>query len=63
MKDKIPSTDCIFYGRKYWYVTLREKHELTVFGKGMPRIAFAFKGEKVIRGWRKWYSEELHDLY
>jgi hypothetical protein len=29
----------------------------------MERKAFAFKVEKLIRGWRKWYNEELHDFY
>jgi hypothetical protein len=28
----------------------------------MPKIAFEFNSEKVIRGWRKWCNEELHDL-
>jgi hypothetical protein len=63
VQGKIPTTDCIFYGRKCWSVTLREKHELRIFKKGMPGIAFTFKREKVIRGRRKWYSEELHGFY
>jgi hypothetical protein len=47
----------VFYGCETW-----EEHRLRVFENWMLRI-FGPKRDKVIEGWRKLHTEELHYLY
>jgi hypothetical protein len=42
---------------------IREEHGLRVFEKRVLRRIFGSKRDEVIRGWRKLYNEELHNLY
>jgi hypothetical protein len=44
-------------------VTLREKHRVRVFEKGMQRRIFRSKEDEVSGGWIKLNNEELRDLY
>jgi hypothetical protein len=34
-----------------------------VFEKRVMRRIFGLKRDEVTEGWRKWYNEELHNLY
>jgi hypothetical protein len=46
-----------------WFLTLREEHMMMAFNdRILPKICGA-KKEKVRGKWRRFYSEELHDLY
>jgi hypothetical protein len=52
----------VLYGRKTWYLTLREGHRLRAFGKRVLRI-FGMKSGEVIEGRGKLQNEDLHSLY
>jgi hypothetical protein len=40
-----------------------EEHILAVFGNGALRRTYGPRRDKVIEGWRKSHSEELHNLF
>jgi hypothetical protein len=42
---------------------LREEYGLRVFENRVLRRIFGPKREEVAGGWRRLYTEELHDLY
>jgi hypothetical protein len=44
-------------------VIIRKEHILRVFEKMMQRRIFWSKRNKIIGGWRRLPSEELHNLY
>jgi hypothetical protein len=46
-----------------WSLTLREEHRLRVFENRVLRRIFGPKRDGVTREWRKFNSEELHNLY
>jgi hypothetical protein len=51
------------YGCETWSLTVREKHKLRVFENRVSWRIFEPKRDGVMRGWRKLYNEELHNLY
>ena len=46
-----------------WSFTLREEHRLRVFENGALRNIIVPKRDEAIGDWRKFHSEELHDLF
>jgi hypothetical protein len=44
-------------------VSARAEHRLRMFENRVLRRIFGPKRNKVIRGWRKLHTEELHNLY
>jgi hypothetical protein len=62
IKDlKIITLQMVLYGSENWSLTLREEH-LTVFENRVLRRIFGPEREEVTGGWRKFHSEELHNL-
>jgi hypothetical protein len=53
----------VLYGYETWPLTLREEHKLRVFENRVLGKIFGHKEGEIIRGWRKVYDEELHNLY
>jgi hypothetical protein len=53
----------VLYGCETKSVTLREEHRLRVFENRVPRRIFGPKRDEVTGEWRKFCSEELHNLY
>jgi hypothetical protein len=53
----------ILYGCETWSFTLREEHRLRVFENRFLRRIFGSKRDEVTGEWRKFHSEELHNLY
>lgn len=53
----------VWYGYETWSLIFREKHGLKVLDNRIVRKIFEPKREKVAGGWRKLYSEQLHELY
>jgi hypothetical protein len=55
----------VYEGRltEIWSVTLREEHRLRVFENRVLRRIFGPKRDEVTGEWRKFHSEELHNLY
>jgi hypothetical protein len=53
----------VLYGYEIWSLALREEHRLRVIENKVLRRIFGPKREEVTGGWRKFHSEELHDLY
>jgi hypothetical protein len=53
----------VLYGCDTWSLTLREVHKLRAFEKRVLRRIFRPKRDEVTGGWRKLYTEELHNLY
>jgi hypothetical protein len=51
----------VLYGCETWSLTLRVEHR--VFKNRVLRRILGPKRDEVIRGWRKLYNEELHNLY
>jgi hypothetical protein len=43
----------VLYVSEIWFLTLKEEHRLKLFGSDR---------DEIIRGWRKWCDEELHNL-
>jgi hypothetical protein len=50
------------YGRKTWFLTLREEHRLRVFENKVLRRIFQPKRDQVTGGRRKPHNEEFRDL-
>jgi hypothetical protein len=53
----------VLYGFKTWYLSLREEQRLTVFENRMLRRICGPNREEVAGDWRRFYNEELHNLY
>jgi hypothetical protein len=53
----------VLYGCETWSLTLREEHRLRVFENRMLRRIFGPKRDQATGEWRKFYNEELRDLY
>jgi hypothetical protein len=53
----------VLYGRKTWYLTLREEHRLRVFEERVLKRIFGPKRDEVTGEWRKLHNGELHNLY
>jgi hypothetical protein len=53
----------VLYEYEIWFLTLREKHKPRISENRVLRRIFGPRRDKVTGGWRKLYSEELHDLY
>jgi hypothetical protein len=53
----------ILYECETWSLTLMEEHRLRVFENRVLRRIFGPKRDEVTREWRKFHSEELHNLY
>jgi hypothetical protein len=53
----------VLYGRRTYYVTLREEQRLRVFESRVLREVFGSKRDEVTRKWRKLHNEELSGLY
>jgi hypothetical protein len=53
----------VLHGHETWYLTLREEHRLRVFDNRVVRRILGPKRNKVTKGWRKLYNEELRNLY
>jgi hypothetical protein len=53
----------VLYGREAWSLTVREELKLRVFENRVLRRIFGPKRDLVMRGCRKLYKEELHNLY
>jgi hypothetical protein len=53
----------VLYGFETWSLTLREEYILRGFENGVLRRIFGPKRDKMIGGWRKLHTEELHNLY
>jgi hypothetical protein len=53
----------VLCGCETWSLTLREEHRLKVFENRVLRRIFGPKGDEVTGEWRKFYSDELHNLY
>jgi hypothetical protein len=53
----------VLYGCETRSLTLREEHRLRVFENRVLRRIFGPKRDEVTGEWRKFYNEELHDLY
>jgi hypothetical protein len=60
---KIIILPVVLYGCETWSLTVREEHKLRVFENRVLRRIFGVKRDRVMGGWRKLYSEELHNLY
>jgi hypothetical protein len=53
----------VLYGCETWSLMLREEHRLRVFENRFLRKIFGPKGDEATGEWRKFHSEELHNLY
>jgi hypothetical protein len=53
----------VLCGCETWSLTLRAEHRLRVFENRVPRRMFGPKRDDVMGEWRKFYIEELHNLY
>ena len=53
----------VLYGRETSSLTLREKYRMTDFENNVLRNIFGPKRNEVTGNWRKFHSENLHDLY
>jgi hypothetical protein len=53
----------VLYGCGTWTFTRREEHTLRVFENRILRRVFGPNRDEVTGEWRKWHSEELHNLY
>jgi hypothetical protein len=53
----------VLYGCETWSLTLREEHRMRVFEIRFIRIIFGSKRDELTGEWRKFHSEELHNLY
>jgi hypothetical protein len=53
----------VLYGCETWYVTLREKHKLSVFENRAQRNVIAPKKDEIAGKGRRLSNEELYDLY
>jgi hypothetical protein len=53
----------VLYGCETSYLTLREKHKLSVFENRMLRNILGPKRDEETGKWRRLHNEELHDLY
>jgi hypothetical protein len=53
----------VLYGWETWSLTLREGHNLRVFGNRVLRRILAPKRDGVTGWWRKLHNEVLHHLY
>jgi hypothetical protein len=53
----------ISYGCEIWSLTQREEHRLKVFGNRVLRRIPGPKKDEMVRGWRRLYEGELHNLY
>jgi hypothetical protein len=53
----------VLYGCETWSLPLREEHRLRVFVNRVLRRIFGPKRDEVTGEWRKFYNEELHNLY
>jgi hypothetical protein len=53
----------VLYGRKTWFLTLREEHRLRVFENRVLRRIFGQERDEVMGEWRKLHNEERRDLY
>jgi hypothetical protein len=54
---------CILYGCENLWHILREEVRLRVFDNRVLRRIFELKMEEVTGVWRKFYNEDLNDLY
>ena len=53
----------VLYGCETWLLILREERKLMVFENMVLRRIFGPRREDVTGEWRKFYNEELNDLY
>ena len=53
----------VLCGCDIWSLAWKEGNKLIVFQNRMPRKIFGPKREEVTGNWRKFHTEELHDLY
>jgi len=53
----------VLYECETWYLTLREKLRLKVYGNWVLRRIFGIKRDEVTGEWRKLHNEELNDLF
>jgi hypothetical protein len=53
----------VLYGCETWSLTQREEHRLRVSENRVLRRIFGPKRDEVTGEWRKFHSEELHNLY
>jgi hypothetical protein len=53
----------VLYGCETWSLKLRKEHRLRVFENRFLRRIFGPKRDEVTGEWRKFHSEELHNLY
>jgi len=53
----------VLYGCETWSLTLREKRKLRVFENRVLRRIFGPWRDEVTGEWRRFYNEELNDLY
>jgi hypothetical protein len=51
------------YGSETWFLTLREKYRLRIFGNRALKKIFGHNKDEIKVGWRKLHNEELHNLY
>jgi hypothetical protein len=52
----------VLYYSETWSLKLSEEHRPGVFENRVLRRIFVSKRDKIIRGWRKLYNEEIHNL-
>jgi hypothetical protein len=57
------SLPVVLCGCETWCLTLREEQGLRVFENRLLRRIFGPKRDEIIGSWRKFYNEELHNLY
>jgi hypothetical protein len=53
----------VLYGCETWSVTSRKQHGLSVFENRVLRRLFGPKRDEITGEWRKFYCEDLHNLY
>jgi len=53
----------VLYGSETWSLTLREERKLRVFDNMVLRKIFGPRRDEVTGEWRRFYNEELNDLY
>jgi hypothetical protein len=53
----------VLYGYETWSLTLKEEHRLRVFENRVLRRIFGPKRDEMTGEWKKFHSEELHNLY
>jgi hypothetical protein len=53
----------VLYGCETWSLTLREERRLKVYENRVMRRIFGPKRDEVTGEWRKFHSEERHNLY